>query len=222
MSNSARKDLDNNGFCFIPNHEPSINVIKIALDLGSPYSAHGSEPLDAVEHLRPNVQEDSKKLTYSSLFGFAAFPFHSDKAHTRKPPHYVMLRCIVGYPEVSTLLIDVKPIIESLGRTVLHRSLMGARHVVPGRRCLRMLDFDDNSSWFRWDDVFLEPISAAAIDACKMVRQYLVNANATRACLGQAGDTLIIDNWRMLHGRTEVPLQGQSREIVRLYLEKVY
>lgn len=35
------------------------------------------------------------------------------------------------------------------------------------------------------------------------------------------GDTLLLDNWRVLHGRTAVPSSTSSRKIHRLYLSSL-
>lgn len=40
--------------------------------------------------------------------------------------------------------------------------------------------------------------------------------------LNQPGDTLLIDNWQMLHGRGEVLAQGTIRRIERVYLSEIF
>jgi alpha-ketoglutarate-dependent taurine dioxygenase len=45
---------------------------------------------------------------------------------------------------------------------------------------------------------------------------------ALNVLLLQPGDTLLIDNWRMLHGRSEVSTQSTSRIIDRVYLAEVF
>jgi alpha-ketoglutarate-dependent taurine dioxygenase len=40
--------------------------------------------------------------------------------------------------------------------------------------------------------------------------------------LARAGDTLLIDNWRMLHARSSIPLGREDRIIERVYLEGLY
>ncbi len=36
--------------------------------------------------------------------------------------------------------------------------------------------------------------------------------------LEQTGDTLVVDNWRMLHARSAVPMTQRNRKIHRAYL----
>ncbi|HAH95942.1 MAG TPA: hypothetical protein DCL69_03455, partial [Firmicutes bacterium] len=36
------------------------------------------------------------------------------------------------------------------------------------------------------------------------------------------GDTLVIDNWRMLHARSPVPAGREDRKIQRVYLESLH
>lgn len=40
--------------------------------------------------------------------------------------------------------------------------------------------------------------------------------------LGEPGDTLIIDNWRMLHGRSQLSVEHAGRVIQRAYLEALH
>jgi len=49
------------------------------------------------------------------------------------------------------------------------------------------------------------------------VREALV----IRVTLTSPGDTLVIDNWRMLHGRSAVPRDGLQRHVERAYLGKL-
>ena len=40
--------------------------------------------------------------------------------------------------------------------------------------------------------------------------------------LTNPGDTLIVDNWRFLHGRSCVPAVDVNRRIERVYLSELY
>jgi alpha-ketoglutarate-dependent taurine dioxygenase len=46
----------------------------------------------------------------------------------------------------------------------------------------------------------------------------LKETNITNVVLENTSDTLLIDNWRMLHGRSAIPDGGDGRIIERVYL----
>lgn len=74
----------------------------------------------------------------------------------------------------------------------------------------------------RWDSLFLEPINSAAKKAYELFhahswgKQDIISTRLTKP-----GDTLIIDNWRMLHGRSSVPKISMDRNIQRIYLNNI-
>jgi len=40
--------------------------------------------------------------------------------------------------------------------------------------------------------------------------------------LHEPGDTILIDNWQMLHGRSQVSAESTIRHIERVYLSEVF
>ncbi len=74
---------------------------------------------------------------------------------------------------------------------------------------------------FRWDQIFLEPLNKHARSLKHMMLDPLCEERALRVRLGKPGDTILIDNWRMLHGRSAVPFQGRERHVERVYLSEI-
>jgi hypothetical protein len=48
------------------------------------------------------------------------------------------------------------------------------------------------------------------------------NRAVMKILLNEPGDTVLIDNWRMLHGRSQILAQGKVRHIERVYLSEVF
>lgn len=74
----------------------------------------------------------------------------------------------------------------------------------------------------RWDSLFLVPMNEAA----KRVNRFMASYSWDNKCLNyvylsQPGDTLIIDNWRMLHGRSAVQQSEKDRLLERAYLSDI-
>jgi hypothetical protein len=75
----------------------------------------------------------------------------------------------------------------------------------------------------RWDPLFLLPMNQPAqrlTDA--MLTTEWNQKDLTTLALVDEGDTLIVDNWRFLHGRSTVKEADVDRHIERVYLSDLY
>lgn len=181
--------------------------------------------LGAVQTLRPRPSSCATPNTYSGNFGLREFPLHTDLAHWAVPPRYVALRSTAAHNSVPTLLVDGLLIRQALGDQALRRALVLSRRPMGGRRqllCLAEPVSDEATLRIRWDELFLRPATLQSATTCDAVQGAIQRIRAMEQVLGDPGDTLILDNWRMLHGRGPVPLQAQNRRLARCYLSEIY
>ena len=92
-----------------------------------------------------------------------------------------------------------------------------------GHQLLRIVDKPnpDKGVLFRWDSLYLRAANKAAVEALDRIMQMLKTATPSEFLLRNRGDTLVIDNWRMLHGRSPVGTDSISRDIKRAYLSEL-
>lgn len=209
-----------NGYAFLPSLDQNKTTDEVVLSLGV-IGARGELP---VHVLKPTLAQSSTPNTYSGMYGHDQFPFHTDLAHWPYPPRFLLLRCFVGYSAVPTMLIDSARLVETIGSAVLSRSLVQPRRPLRGSLpLLRLYDSQrGDRGLFRWDDVFIRPVSSVGRVGFSKVREEVSRAQPTKISLVSRGDTLIVDNWRMLHARSPVPADCQDRAIERVYLEKIF
>lgn len=210
-----REEVLERGFAFRPSCRQSEASEMLASQIGAPVSLGSGEP---VHVLSPTSTDQRGPNSYSGLYGLGAFPLHTDLAHYRLPPRYFMLRCRVPGDLVGTTLLDSADIVASVGTSLLSRGLVQPRRQRAGVRPLLRL-FDPAVQLFRWDIEFIRPASGAGSEAVAAVSAVLARSEPTEIRLDHPGDLLVIDNWRMLHGRTAVPPTGTGRCIERVYLE---
>lgn len=217
MGSAIRSVLDLQGFAFIPSHVPDQEPLQAFGHLGVIVSV-GTQ--NDTQSLRPRRLEEAPRNIYSGNYGLSEFPLHTDLAHWYVPPRYLALRCIVGASNVETRLLDGRLIERKIGRSRLRRTLVQPRRPLNGRLpLLRILDEPQNLGMLiRWDSLFIKPASDDSADTFNTIQVVLSEAPAIRVALTSPGDTLVIDNWRMLHGRSEVPRDGLQRHIERAYL----
>lgn len=211
---SIYNELCEKGFWFSSNGGDNIETDNF-IHLLSPFLT----PISSIHQLKPLSTEQSTPNTYSGNYGLNTFPFHTDLAHHRIPPRFFLLRCLVGFEDVNTYLIDGREIIRHCAFNLTRAVVMPRRPHNGTVPLLRLLDVSKgNAGLLRWDDRFIKPASVAGEIGFRAFREAIANCSTAAFFLADKGDTLIVDNWRMLHSRSSIPSHSRGRIIERLYL----
>lgn len=222
MSTALRQIVTAHGYALIAQHRPELGTVEAVSLLGSVLTLEG---FSTVQELRPRVASSAPPNTYSGNFGTDVFPMHTDLAHWAVPPRYLALRCITGAPEVVTRIFDGNVMIEDIGATLLRRALVQPRRPLRnGKQLLRLLDYLDtyDAPVLRWDSIFLRSATADSEMTHSLVVKYIDSIFAKNVVLLAPGDTLIVDNWRMLHCRSSAPASAADRHIDRVYMGELH
>jgi L-asparagine oxygenase len=218
MSHSIKEDVTRHGYAFVREYCPGTDTVTIASALGRPLTPWKD---GLIQELVPLATATPN--TYSGIYGLGRFPFHTDLAHWCRPPRYLLLRCVIGYADVPTLLIDGQAIFDTVTLDILTRAIFKPRRPRNGTLALlRLCEPTDGGYCFRWDEAFLNPASRIGAVASQLVRERLNTCEPLSIALVRAGDTLLIDNWRMLHARSLIPAEREDRRIQRIYLEELH
>jgi L-asparagine oxygenase len=217
---SIRSKLSQTGYLYLPSYHPDASTDEIARSLGTPLALANRSP---VHQLKPKSAKTATPNTYSGVFGYGGFPLHTDLAHWRFPPRFLMLRCITGFAAVPTLLVDGAAIIDDENRSIFSRALVRPPRPIDGSMpLLRLYGQQDGQGLLRWDEVFIRPASPTGEVGLRKFGECLARIQPVKIALATSGDTLILDNWRMLHGRSPVPPGCQGRLLDRAYLEELH
>lgn len=217
---SLAAEVAEHGFVFRSELDSCRSTEALAGDIGQPLKLTGGL---LTHELRPH--RFASPNTYSGIYGLNAFPFHSDMAHWHLPPRYLLLRCAQGYSAVATMLIDGDLLVAAVGATCLERALLRPRRPCKGKLPLFSIYRQRPKrgvSLLRWDEKFIVPASPAGIEGVNEFRKAVSSAAPRSIFLANPGDTLIVDNWRMLHGRSAVPHDCSDRMVERVYLGSLH
>lgn len=221
MNRGVNEQVLEKGFAFLPVHRPELTGREVATSFGNLLNLGDGE---GVHQLVPQQDTATTPNTYSGIYGHGRFPFHTDLAHWPHPPRYLFLRCLQGFAEVPTLLIDGFQLADRAGRSQLARSLVRPRR--PINRSLPLLRIfrgdGHNRGLFRWDETFLVPAGKNGQEGMKRVRESVADSEPVSIELANRGDTLLVDNWRMLHARAPVPPGCETRCIERAYIGEIH
>ena len=178
--------------------------------------------IPVVQTLKPRTKAISSPNRYSGEYGLSEFPLHTDLAHWARPPRYFMLRCRNGSQSVDTRLLAASVLLSVLDITTLRRALVRPRRA-SGDAPLTLLPLmfrQEGVLGFRWDPLFLVPMNEPANRVAETMRSQSWDQSKCLA-LVEPGDTLLVDNWRILHGRSEVSPADADRRIERVYLSEI-
>lgn len=192
--------------------------VSLALGLGTPRVSPAAGQLTQL--LSVCDQTEARMNSLSSRYGRGGFPLHSDLAHRRIPPRFVLLRSAGRSNKRPTLLLDSQRLrlcqkdIEALELDVWWvgggrvRFLTNVRNttMLPGR-CI-----------FRLDREIMRPLRKDS--RSQEVVQELVNRQSLieQVIVGEK-ECLVIDNWRVLHGRGVEPVGESGRALIRVFVD---
>jgi L-asparagine oxygenase len=218
-------ELAENGFVLWRELTPTRSTMEVAtalgrvVDVGQVLPASG---IPTVQSLRPRDSNEVSRNQYSGHYGFGEFPLHSDLAHWAIPPRYFLLRCIAGEDDVFTRILPWRAILSSFSVSALQRAVFAGRKRRFGCSGLvRAMWRHEKGDIFRWDSVFLKPLNTPAQELDVLMRDSKWSKAAVEIPLCRPGDTILIDNWRALHGRSRVPVQSAGRLLERVYFSEV-
>lgn len=206
------------GYALVRGHRPDLPSFEALSDFGQIDTVEG---LNSVQTLVPHELTEAPPNTYSGNFGVAEFPLHTDLAHWAVPPRFLALRCIHGSESVATRLLDGWTLTEQFRPELLRTILVQPRRPMRnGKQLLQLLERVESSEHFRirWDTVYLRPATSHSAEHYAHVFEFLSRTEPSEFILLERGDTLVIDNWRCLHGRASAPESAKTRQIDRAYL----
>lgn len=212
------KAIGRDGFAYLVEDAPHVDSREALARFGRVLALSG---LAEVQTLVPREKTGATPNTYSGNYGREEFPLHTDLAHWALPPRYFILRCVIGAEEVPTRLLDGLDLIAAVGEARMSRAVVQPRRPLAGQlSLLHLLDSHVRGKVLRWDDLFLVPVTAEGRIAFEAVRKYLAQAKGIEITLTKPGDTLIVDNWRILHGRAAVS-GAVARRLDRGYFDEL-
>ena len=225
LSEFARQ-MERDGFVVRKELAPHLSTIELAQASGIIVDIDellASSSIPTVQVLRPRDAKEVSPNRYSGHYGLGSFPLHTDLAHWVVPPRYLLLRCLVGTNDVVTNILPWARVVDVVGTAELRKAVFRARRRRAGYSGLvRAMSRYQQAEVFRWDPIFIKPLNQHAHTLEAVMLDPTWNKKAIKILLRQPGDTILIDNWRMLHGRSQVPKPSAARHIERVYFSEVF
>ena len=213
--------VEEQGYALVRSHRPEASSFDAISDFGNMETVEG---LGSLQFLTPKKQLEALPNTYSGIFGVKEFPLHTDLAHWALPPRFLVLRCIHGAEHVTTRIFDGHELVERFRPETLRMTLTQPRRPMRnGKQLLQVYQRVEGIDRYllRWDSVYLRPATRLSDERFSDIKQFIACVRPVEIKLLERGDTLILDNWRCLHGRADVPEAARHRKIERAYLRTI-
>jgi len=211
------QDLKLQGWASLSVHSSSdlrSNIVAVAQDLGAIVARRPDKPIDTI---LPSGPGTARQSTLSHQYGLGALPLHSDTAHWTVPCRYIVLACAeIGTVNTPTLLVNADdPSFSPDERLLLRSSTFLIKN---GRKSFYSSLIDRKQRFTRFCPACMTPLTDSGMTAMNL---YSMERQRDRVVTHrwEERNVLIIDNWRMLHGRGNETPADPLRRLLRVYVQ---
>ncbi len=168
-----------------------------------------------VEAIVPRDEQAADQRSLSAIYGLGELPLHMDTGHYLQPARFLLIGCVdPGHSRAQTRLVDTKELVFTPDELELLSS--APLLIRSGRRSFYSTILDRARPFLRYDPGCMEPIDRRGEHALRAVHGALTRS-AVHAHDWSQGEVLMIDNWRILHGRTAA--SADSRLLLRVSVQ---
>ena len=171
-----------------------------------------------VERISPKMSSHASQGTMSAIYGMGSFPLHTERAHWRIPPRFLILRSVGDTSDRPTMLLDSHHLTldQQLAQELLQTPWIVSWGGISFRsRVLRPSPSGEGRWQIRYDRCCMRPCHRACKNLSSRLEQALM-AFEPEQHFWNPGIVLLIDNWRVLHGRGKSTESDYGRCIERI------
>lgn len=190
-------------------------LLLLASGFGTPKATRSGGSL--CDTLLPTESYAAKSRSLSKVHAIGEFPLHIDTAHWLTPCRYVMLACVSpGSAGRPTLLLDARGLpLSNHQSSLLHSTPL---RVANGRSSFFSTILSKARPFVRYDPGCMTAATPNGADALAILeRQNWLDYIET--VQWKTGTVLIMDNWRILHGRGHADCPDPDRRLLRISIQ---
>ncbi len=210
-ANDLLLELNLVGWVALDERSRGVAALNFAQSIGTPLLSPTGV---LVRELVPKESSEAVLGTFSHAYGKASFPLHTDTAFWPTPARYLVMR-VAGDTRRPTVVAPLPQPLDTAVASDIAASVWIARGVRPFYCSMK---FQANGkTGVRYDPLTMQPANAAAARVMSGFRHWFDDTKVISVDWAITG-TLIIDNWRVLHGRGAQPPEEGRRVLERIYV----
>lgn len=209
--------LDKNGWCIF--NESSIKLEKIPNLLIKRFNLDPKIEFSLIQPQSTRKSLNGKNPTFSSTYGFDSFPFHTDTAFRETPSRFLIMKSL--HPSnTATTFFNFSNFYNSLNQ-------VQKNHFCNAIFAIKSINGSYYNSCFiniqqqfvRFDPLIMTPQNNSAKHCLNILNNTHFSDHLLFKTTWNGSNILIIDNWKVLHGREKVvELEYNSRKLQRIYV----
>ena len=201
-------------------------LLAVASRLGEPVGYRPEHGGSLVQNLVPTRADIGRQTSTSSGVDLA---FHTETAFHPHGPRHLLLLCLRGDPTAVTTLASIHDLLPALDaativalrRPEFHTAVdesFGGQPAVPYGPARPVLGGTEEQPWLCWDEVLTSGVTPEADAALAALGLAVVERK--REIVLAAGDLLVVDNTRCVHGRRpfDARFDGTDRWLQRTFV----
>jgi alpha-ketoglutarate-dependent taurine dioxygenase len=194
--------LENDGWVVINQYSEELIGLaeNICLELELNISLHN------YKKLIPKENNEASYFSLSSAYGLNEFPLHTDGAEYNIPPRFLVLRALSNSP-TRTSLVDAHSIKDDLTQYRTRWSVKTKEGKIETN--LYEIHPKYNIEFIRFNRLSMKCEEGNKIEICNAIDSLFINyIEWTKS------KTIVIDNWRVLHGREAMIENKYAKRII--------
>ena len=206
--------LKENGWAEFNSDSTDSELISIASNIGKVTKHPNGE---SVFSLKPKLQNNAFKGTFSGKHGLNDFPLHTGTAFYKKPVRYILMHSTNPSDCDTTLLLKNSfwDLMTKAEKTKAERAIYLVKTL--GEKFYTSFIFQDNNEQgFKYDPSCMSPVNKYAKEFDIIFNEILLEIPLINI-KWSGNNTIIIDNWNILHGRKSAQ-NDINRELKRIYI----
>lgn len=206
--------LNENGWIEFRSGSTDSELISIASGIGKIIRHPNGED---IFELKPKLENESLLGTFSNKHGLKKFPFHTDTAFYKKPARYILMHSVESNNCDTTILrkIDFWDSLTVSDKKNAERAIYLLK--TNNEKFYTSLIFKENNEYgIKYDPTCMSPFNKYAKEFDQNF-QKIINEIEPISIKWSKGKTLIIDNWKNLHGRKSAE-KDTTRVLKRIYI----
>ncbi len=207
----AMSALQLQGWVALDRESRELPTLALARAVGQPISGNTG---NLIKKLVPKDSLDAIPGTLSHVYGRADFPLHTDTAFWPVPARYLVMR-VTGDTRRATIVAPFPECLDSTIASEVASSVWVAKGVRPFYCSMQFRVSGEVG--LRYDPLTMVPANTAAVRVQSGLPAVLARLSAFSVDWETVG-TVIIDNWRALHGRGSEPTGEGQRVLERIYV----
>lgn len=187
-------------------------LLAMASSLGTPAATRSGGSL--CDTLLPTETNGAKPRSLSKLHDVGELPLHNDTAHWLSPCRYVMLACVSpGSGSRPTLLLDTRRLPLDEHQISLFQST--PLRVTNGRNSFFSTILSKARPFVRFDPGCMTATTPDGAEALAVLSRHTW-PDFIETVHWDAGTVVVVDNWRVLHGRGHADCPDPDRKLLRI------